>query len=301
MILQLVDRIGGLKPWLNGRGLPLKNEISRQGNSTYTCVRITVYHSAQFMKFLLLGFLVIILISSPSFAQWLDFRTSGIPRTPDGKPNLTAPTPRMADGKPDLTGIWVADTSKYLGNLAADSGPVPFQPWAEKVYEERRANLGKDDPEARCMPQGVPKVNTLPYPFKIFQLPGETVILYEMFYLYRQIFTDGRQLPTEFVNPSWMGYSVGKWDGDDFVVETAGMNEQFWMDTNGHPHTDQLRVTERFKRKDFGHMEVEVTIDDPKAYTKPWMATIKQHLLPDTELLEFVCEKNLDPAHLVGK
>ena len=138
-------------------------------------------------------------------------------------------------------------------------------------------------------------------PVQDFSFAGEVVILYEMFYLYRQVFTDGRELPRQFANPSWMGYSVGKWVGDDFVIETGGVNEKFWMDTNGHPHTEALRVTERFRRKDFGHMELEVTIDDPKAYTKPWKATIKQHLLPDTELLEFVCEQNLDPAHLVGK
>src|SRR5262245_35759159 len=249
----------------------------------------------------LLLILLISFVSAPAFSQWLNHPSKGVPRTADGKPDLSAPAPRQADGKPDLSGIWVADTSKYLGNLAADSGPVPFQPWAEKLYNERKANLGKDDPEAQCMPQGVPKVNALPYPFKIFHMPGEVVILYEMFYLYRQVFTDGRELPKQFANPSWMGYSVGKWDGDDFVVETAGVNEKFWMDTNGHPHTEALHVIERFRRKDFGHMELEVTIDDSKAYTKPWKATIKQHLLPDTELLEFVCEQNLDPAHLVGK
>jgi hypothetical protein len=239
--------------------------------------------------------------SLPAHAQWLDFPTKGIPRRSDGKPDLSAPAPRTADGKPDLSGLWVADNSRHLGNLAADLKEVPFQPWAEQLYNERKANFGKDDPEARCMPQGVPKVNTLPYPFKIFNLPGEVVILYEMYYLHRQIFTDGRDFPKDFASPSWMGYSIGKWDGDEFVVQTAGINEKVWMDTNGHPHTDALRVTERFRRRDFGHMDVNVTIDDPKAYTKPWTATIKQHLLPDTELLEFVCEKNVDVEHLVGK
>src|SRR5712691_9501188 len=187
-------------------------------------------------------------------AQWLDFPSKGIPRTADGKPNLTAPAPRLPDGKPDLAGLWVADNSRHLGNLAADLKEVPFQPWSEKLYNERRASFGKDDPEARCMPQGVPKVNTLPYPYKIFQMPGETVILYEMYYLHRQIFTDGRPLPKEYLSPSWMGYSVGHWEGDEFVVETSGINEQVFIDTNGHPHTDALKVTERFRRKDFGHM-----------------------------------------------
>jgi hypothetical protein len=237
----------------------------------------------------------------PIGAQWLDFPSKGIPRTKDGKPNLTAPAPRTADGKIDLTGMWVADNSRHLGNLAVDLKEVPFQPWAEKLFNERRANMGRDDPEARCMPQGVPKVNTLPYPYKVFNTPNAVVILYEMYYLYRQIFTDGRDLPKEYVNPSWMGNSIGKWDDDDFVVTTSGFNDKMWMDTAGHPHTDALVVTERFQRKDFGHMEVHVTIDDPKAYTKPWNAVIKQHLVADSELLEFVCEKNMDVEHLVGK
>ncbi len=249
----------------------------------------------------LVGLVVWCALSLAAHAQWLDFPSKGIPRTADGKPNLSAPTPRTRDGKPSLDGIWVADDSRHLVNLATDMKETPFQPWAEKLFNERRANMGKDDPEARCMPQGVPKVNTLPYPFKIYTTPDAVVILYEIYYLHRQIFTDGRQFPKEFESPSWMGYSIGKWDGDDFVVETAGFNDQMWMDTFGHPHTDALHVTERFRRKDFGHMEVLVTVDDPKAYTKPWSATIKQHLLPDTELLEFVCEKNLDPQHLVGK
>jgi hypothetical protein len=244
---------------------------------------------------------VLCALTTTASAQWLDLPTKGIPRNADGKPNLAAPTPRMPDGKPLLDGLWVADDSRHLANLATDLKDVPFQPWAEKLYNERRANMGKDDPEARCMPQGVPKVNTLPYPFKIYTTPQAVVILYEMYYLHRQIFTDGRLFPKVFESPSWMGYSIGKWEGDDFVVETAGFNDQMWMDTFGHPHTDALHVTERFHRKDFGHMEVRATIDDPKAYTKPWSATIKQHLLPDTELLEFVCEKNLDPQHLVGR
>jgi hypothetical protein len=245
-------------------------------------------------------FLPIFVLAAAASAQWLDYPTKGIPRAANGKADLTAPVPRTPEGHPDITGLWVADNSRQLANLAADLKEVPFQPWAEKLYNERRAQGGKDDPEARCLPQGVPKVNTLPYPFKIMNMPGEVVILYEMYYLYRQIFTDGRDFPKEFLSPSWMGYSIGKWDGDDFVVTTAGVNEEFWMDTFGHPHTSALKVTERFRRLDFGHMEVNVTIDDPKAYTKPWGATIKQHLLPDTELLEFVCEKNIDPQHFTG-
>ncbi len=241
--------------------------------------------------------LILIAFAGLAHVQWLDYPSKNIPRKADGKPDLTAPAPRTPEGHPTIDGLWVADDSRHLGNLAVDTKEVPFQPWAEQLFNERRAHPGRDDPEARCLPQGVPKVNTLPYPFKVMSMPGETVILYEMFYLYRQIFTDGRDFPKEFLSPSWMGYSIGKWEGDDFVVTTAGVNEDFWMDSIGHPHTSALKVTERFHRSDVGHMQVNVTIDDPKAYTKPWGAVIKQHLVPDSELLEFVCEKNLDPQH----
>ncbi len=239
-------------------------------------------------------------LSTPALAQWLNYPSPGIPRTPDGKPNLAAPVPRVG-GKIDISGIWVADTPRYLVNLAQGGSEVSFQPWAEEQYKKNKATEGRGDPEARCMPHGVPKVDTLPYPFKIFTMPGQLVILYEMFYQYRQIFTDGRQIPKEILNPSWLGYSVGKYDGDDFVIDTAGFNEKFWMDTDGHPHTDALHVTERFQRTDFGHMKILITIDDPKAYKKPWTNTIPLHLLPDTELLEFVCEDNRSLPHMLDK
>ncbi len=153
------------------------------------------------------------------------------------------------------------------------------------------------------MPQGVPKATTLPYPVEIINAPTKVVMLYEMYSLRREIFTDGRELPKEFISPSWMGYSVGKWDGDDFVVTTAGINDQVWnIDLAGHPHSDALRVTERFHRVDFGHMDIQVTIDDPKTYTKTWVMPVMRYtFLPDTDLLEFVCEKNIDPQHMVGK
>jgi hypothetical protein len=229
-------------------------------------------------------------------AQWLDRPTPGIPRTPDGKPDLKAPAPDK-----DITGIWVADTPRFLVNLAAGGVEVPFQPWAAEQFKKNKATEGRGDPEARCMPHGVPKLNTLPYPFKIRNLGDETIILYEMFYQYRQVFTDGREFPKEFVNPSWLGYSIGRWDGGAFVVETTGFNEKFWLDTDGHPHTDALHVTERFHRTDFGHMTLRFTIDDPKAYTKPWSNTVPLHLVPDSELLEFVCEDNHSLTHMQEK
>ncbi len=158
----------------------------------------------------------------------------------------------------------------------------------------------KDDPAARCLP-GMPKLNALPYPFKIYETPGAVVILYEGFTTFRQIFTDGRALPKD-PQPSWMGYSVGHWEGDTLVAETIGFQESTWMDNSGHPHSDALHLTERFKRRDFGHMDLQMTIDDPKTYTKPWTITEDPHLVPDTELLEFVCNENeKDYVHLSDK
>jgi hypothetical protein len=235
-------------------------------------------------------------------AQWLNFPTSGIPRTKDGKANLAAPAPRTADGKPDISGLW-QPPGAYVGNIAKDLQPaeVSFQPWAAELYQHRRDTLSKEDPTGRCVPGGVPRADVVPYPLKIFMLPGVTLILYEAVQSYRQIFTDGRPLPTD-PNPAWMGYSIGHWDGDTFVVESAGFNNEAWLDNFGHPGTDALRVTERFRRKDFGNMDVEVTIDDPKAYTKPWTVHLPFRLLPDAELLEYICtENNKDLEHLVGK
>ena len=244
----------------------------------------------------------------PARAQWLDLKRKGVPRTPDGNPNLAAAVPRTPDGKPDLSGVWLGDQWNPVGRrpnppaAAKPEGPEML-PEAQKLFAARRANNGRDNPEARCMPQGVPYASTLPYPFEIINAPGKLVIDYEMFSLHRQIFTDGRELPKEFLSPTWMGYSVGKWEGDDFVAETAGFNDQVWgVDLAGHPHSDIEHVIERFHRLDYGHMDVQVTIIDPKTYAKPWvMPTMRYTLLPDTDLLEFVCEKNVDPQHMVGK
>jgi hypothetical protein len=212
-----------------------------------------------------------------------------------------APTPRKPNGQPDLSGIWQVPGLKYLINIAADLKEVPFQPWAEAVYKERVETNGKDDPNVLCLPSGIPEKIAVTSPWKIVEMPALTVILYESRTIFRQIFTDGRSLPVD-PNPTWNGYSVGHWEGDDFVVETAGFNGRTWMDTNGHPTTDALRVTERYRRKDFGHMDVVITIDDPKAYTKPWTVTEPAVLQPDTELIEYICEENnKDAPHMVGK
>jgi hypothetical protein len=230
-------------------------------------------------------------------AQWLSIPLPGTPRTADGKPNLNAPTPHTADGKPDLSGIWRADTMRYNANLAPVGTEVPMLPWAAEVYKHRVDTQGYDRPMTRCMPHGVPDAMTVLL-FKILQTPGATVVLFEEFHKYRQIHTDGRQLPVD-PDPAWYGYSVGRWEGDTFVVETAGFKEGSWLDNNGHPHTEALRITERFRRINFGRMDLEVNIDDAKAYSQPWKSdTIHFLLQPDTELLEHLCENNRDQERL---
>jgi hypothetical protein len=239
-------------------------------------------------------------ISVPASAQWVNYPDRHIPRTPDGKPNLTAPAPKLADGTPDFSGIWGRPDTKYLANLGADGIEILMQPWAEKVYKERQENNSKDWPNGRCLPNSVADSDGHITPRKIIQQPGLMVLLFEAYHYYRQIFTDGRPLPDER-EPAWWGYSVGKWDRDTLVVNTVGLKEDTWLDLAGHPHSDALHIIERFRRTDFGHMEVEVTIDDPKAYRKPWTARIGWNLMPDTDLLDWVCENERDFLRLLGK
>ena len=228
------------------------------------------------------------------FAQlpgWLSHPTAGVPRLADGKPNLAAAVPRTADGKPDLSGLW-RPAAILIGDIGRGmKDPVPMQPWAEELYKKRRASESKDDPTASCIVGGVPRSDLVPYPFKVLTVPGMVVILYEAVHSYRQIFTDGRGLPKD-PNPQWFGYSVGRWDGDTFVVESAGFNDNVWLDNFGHPATTALKVTERFRRKNVGQMDVEITIDDPKTYTKPWTVLLPLTLAPDTELIEYMCNEN---------
>jgi hypothetical protein len=236
-------------------------------------------------------------------AQWLQFPTPNVPRLPDGKPNLQAPAPRTGDGRPDLSGVWLP-RGRYIQDLATDlkPGDVSFQPWAAEVYKHRQDTLSKDDPQGRCVLSGVPRASLVPYPFKIVNTTnGMIVILYEALHAYRQIYMDGRKLPAD-PNPAWMGYSVGRWEGDSLVVESNGFVENNWIDNGGHPATESLRLTERFRRRDFGHLELAITIDDPKTYTKPWTAIVPIQAAPDTELIEYVCDENeRDFTHLVGK
>ena len=242
----------------------------------------------------------------PASAQWVNYPTAGIPQGPDGKPNLSAPAPKTADGRPDLSGVWQAEGQDYFFDLGAGlkPGELSMQPWAKALQEQRVAREHGDDPLARCLPHGVPRINTNGlFPFKIIQTPGVVVILYEQLNLFRQIFLDGRKLAGN-PNPAWLGYSTGKWDGDTLVVETSGFNDKTWLDTTkAHPATEALHVTERFQRKNFGTLEVRATIDDPKAYTKPWTTTAqKMQLQLDTDILEFVCNENeKDVPHMVVK
>jgi len=236
-------------------------------------------------------------------AQWLDFPTPGLPRTADGKPNLAAPTPRTADGKPDLSGLWMLNAGPgHIANIAADLKSGDVQPWADELYKQRLGNLGKDDPwTAQCLPAGPREIlKGGDGPARIIQTPGLLVILYDDL-TYRQIFLDGRSLPKD-PNPSWMGYSIGHWDGDVLVVESTGFNERSWLDMGGHPHTEFLRTIERFRRTSFGHIDLQVTFDDSKEYKTPWTISFGVNLAPDTEMLEFVCAENeKDRAHLVGR
>ena len=235
-------------------------------------------------------------MSISASAQWLNYPTPHIPRTADGKPDLKAPAPKLPDGTPDFSGIWAAPNGKYLENLGADGIEIPMQPWAEELFKARLANDGKDRPSGHCLPHSVTDFDAHFTPRKIIQTPGLTVMLFEGYHSYRQIFTDGRPLPEER-DPAWFGYSVGKWDGQTLVIDTVGLNEKTWLDDSGHPHSDALHVIERLRRIDVGHMEVQLTIDDPKAYKKPWTVRIVWNLMPDTDLLDWVCENEKDTAH----
>src|SRR5436309_7944198 len=242
------------------------------------------------MRTLLAG-MVFSLIASSSAAQWIEHPTPGIPRTADGKPNLTAPAPRTRDGKPDLSGMWAREgDDRYYNNAAADLKPADVKPWAQALYQRRLPDFGTNSMEVQCLPLGPAAVTTSFFDFKFIQTPSLIVILVEDL-TYRQIHLDGRQLPKD-PNPSWMGYSVGRWEGDTLVVETNGFTERAWLDYDGHPHTEALRMTERYRRRDFGHLAVEVTFDDPGAYTRTWTVSVPLELFPDTELLEAVCKEN---------
>jgi hypothetical protein len=262
-------------------------------------------------------------------AQWLSFPTPGTPRTRDGKPNLTAPAPRSADGKPDLSGVWMHELTsvaemrrlygaqidaavkvdvpgmeigtqhKYAFNILVDYKPAesPMRPEAAELV--RKAAAERNPAQVCAGVPGIPLAGFLSEPIKIIQAPRMSVILYEVDNLHRQIYADGRQLPKEFDYPAFLGYSVGRWERDVFVVETAGFNSKTPLDAMGHPHSDALRITERFHRRDFGHLDVEMTFDDPKMYTRPFTIKVPHDLLADSDIFESFCAENeKDRAHL---
>ncbi len=233
-----------------------------------------------------------------AYAQWPEVKTQGIPRLADGKPDLAAPVPRTADGRPDLSGVWDVGNLTYFQDLASGLKPGELQltPWAAGVQKQRRERDHIDDPYGYCLPLGVPRIDTRS-PFKILQTPGLTVFLHESFVgmMFRQVFTDGRPLPdASEVAPTWLGYSIGRWEGDTFVVESTGFRDRGWLSANmAYPHSDGLHVIERFKRTGVGRMELTVTIDDPKAFVKPWTNTIPLKLLADSELMEAFCDNQM--------
>jgi hypothetical protein len=238
-------------------------------------------------------------------AQWPSYPWKNVPRLADGKIDMAAPARRTADGHPDLSGFWMpVDAVKHLLNLAADlpAGAVPLQPWADALYKDRIEQNGKDHPGARCWPSGIPEKNNIPDGMKVVQTPDVMIFLYESRTIYRQIFTDGRPLPPPDVQPTWMGYSIGRWEGETFVVTTVGQNGKTWLDMRGLPATEAIRVTERFTRPSIGRIDINVTIDDPKAYSRPWDVKLAWRLVPDTDLIESICEENnRDLPHMVGK
>ena len=237
---------------------------------------------------------------APAGAQWIDHPTPGIPRLADGKPNLAAPPPRTPDGKPDLSGVWRAGRAGDYGydyDVTKNLKPGEVQPWAEAVRLKRVQDFRKDSPLASCLPVSVPFLNFRGLS-RIVQTPGLVVILHESPNSpHRTIYTDGRNLPKE-MNPTWLGYSVGRWEGDTLVVTTAGFNDRGWLDVGGHPQTESLRLTERFRRRDFGHLELDVTFEDPKSFTRPFTLHVEKPLAADTDLLEDICENEVSGAHL---
>jgi len=238
----------------------------------------------------------------PAAGQWRNIPADGAPKNADGTPNLNAPAPRTAGGKVDLSGIWVPQGTKFLANIAADLGAenVPLRPEAKALHASRAGGaMGHLEPDANCLPQGVPKIDAAPVPWKLIQTPNLVVIIYEAFNLWRQVFLDSRELIAD-PNPSWLGWSKGHWEGNDtLVVETRGFNGKAWLDSTGYPASDALKVTEKFRRPTFGQLEIEITIDDPKMYTAPWTVKETPRLGLNTELFEFIClENERDLVHM---
>jgi hypothetical protein len=274
---------------------------------------------------------LLVFASTTAHAQWLNYPTPGTPRTRDGKPDLTAPAPRAADGKPDLSGVWMHEITsvaemkrlygalveeaikvdvpgmeigtqhKYAVNILLDFKPddSPMRPETAALLRQRQVNA--DVTDVCRAPMGIPLAGLLSEPIKIVQSPRTTVILHESDNSHRQIYTDGRGLPKDISFPSYLGYSVGRWEGDTLAVETIGFNDKSALDLIGHPHSESLRVVERYRRRDFGHLDLEMTFDDPRMYTKPFTVKVPHDLLADSDIFESFCENEKDRAHLGQK
>jgi hypothetical protein len=244
----------------------------------------------------------------PAAAQWIGYPTAGVPRKPDGTVDMRAPTPRMPGGKPDLSGIWISDrtpegeetpsdginlpSSRHMANIGVDiPGGVPYRPWLAALVEERTANQAIDDPHIRCLPDNFLRAYGLPHMLKLVHTPDLLVVLNEMNAGYRQVFIDGRSLP-EDPSPSWQGYSSATWSGDTLVIDTIGLRDDTWIDWNGSVVTEAAKVREEITRPDYGHLEIRVTVDDPKAYTEPWTVTLRQRIVVDAELIDEICLEN---------
>jgi hypothetical protein len=264
-----------------------------------------------------------VLLATSASAQWLNHPTPGAPRTRDGNVDLAARAPRASDGKPDLSGVWHVEpttmdewkrllgkdldlvtatsplgmeattVSKYALSVLMDFKPedAPMKPETAKIFGERAEALGRDLPSTYCLPIGIPLTYLVSEVHKVVQTPGLTVILYEADGTHRQIYTDGRKAPRD-PEPMWLGYSTGRWEGDTLVVDTVGFNDKSWLDAFGHPHSDALHLVERFRRRDFGHLDMDITIDDPKMYTKAFSFKVTQRLVPDSDILESFCNEN---------
>ena len=269
------------------------------------------------------------LVASPARAQWLNYPTPGLPRTKDGKPNLTAPMPPTRDGRPDLSGVWhvqpnsraemkrlfgdnadavevpgmeIDTVSKYGINVLIDfkAGEEPIRKDVAADINRRNQSSSGLDTLSRCLPASVPLATLLSEVTKIVQTPGLTLVMHELDNATRQIYTDGRPLPVDS-NPSWLGYSIGRWDRDTLVVETVGFNGKASLDIMGHPRSEAMRITERYRRRDVGHLDVEITFDDPVVYTKPFTIKVTHLLQADTDILEYFCNENeKDQIHLIN-
>jgi hypothetical protein len=277
------------------------------------------------MLHLSLVLLMTLFASAPLAAQWMKVPTAGVPRKADGKVDMSAPPPRLADGKPDFSGIWMTGepnrprtgglsspkqgagpreaqtrdespgdptnitASRQMANLGVDlPGGLPYQPWQVPIVKKRTDNMAIDDPHIICLPDNFIRAYGLPHLLKFVHSPSLLVMLNELNAGYRQVFTDGRPLPKD-PNPTWQGYSSAKWSGDTLVVDSIGFRDDTWIDWNGSVLTQSAKVREQIRRPDFGHLEVQVTVDDPKAYTKPWTVTLKQRIVVDTELIDEIC------------